>query len=155
MLEGRSLLSATTLTFSASPTFLTPISPRNEPHAILNRPVYPVTIAGLIINPKGTPTLTYQVFDQYGMYQPGGTVVPSSTKDGNFLFDTTFLTGMRKNPGTFGLSILRKPTGRQYLVVVTETDGNGTTQASATVTVPPVGFFAFENAVRRHQEQLD
>jgi hypothetical protein len=130
-LEGRDLPSIVGLAFSASPRELRPINPRNQPHAVSTQHVIPVALTATLTDTTAVPTLTYQVIDQFGQYQPSGTLTPQAPAQ----------PGLLTYSARIGLSVLRAPSGRTYTIVLTARDPSGTTQAEAVVSVPPVGFF--------------
>jgi hypothetical protein len=147
-LEGRVVLTVTTLTVSASPIELRPINPQNQPHPVTLQHVIPVTISGLGTFTQGPVTVTYQVVDQFGRFMPSGTfAAPFQLQAGGPLAPGTLSFAYFKR---IGLSILRQPFGRQYTITVTAQDATGARSASTTVVVPPTGFF-HQNPSARHR----
>ena len=121
------------LSLSVSPVILRPPSPANQPHAVAVRHLLPVTLAGEVTYLQGVPTLNYKVVDPYGRDQPSGSITAHPIANGRAFYFARF-----------GLSDLRESQtqrGRHYTVIVSARDGDGSSQASAVVTVPPAGFF--------------
>ncbi len=135
-LESRCVPTALAVTLSASPNILRPILPSNQPHAVGVQHVLPVTLAGEIAGPvSGNLIVRYQVVDQYGQDEPIGTITHvMPVKGGRFFYFTRIGLSDHRDPHI--------PGGRQYQVIVTAETVNGSGTATASVTVPPVGFFA-------------
>lgn len=132
-LDGRILPSITALNLSASPVILSPISPRNQPHAVTLQHILPVTIAGMVTSDGGVPVLRYQVYDEYGRDQPGGSLTTQPIEGGRAMYSLRIGLSAQRDP--------HFPAGRRYVVVVTAQDQGASRQASTNVTVPRVGFF--------------
>jgi hypothetical protein len=132
-LERRDTPSVTSLTLSASPQILRPINPRLQPRAVALQHVVPVTLAGEVTTTGDVAALRYQVIDSYGLDQPGGPIVPQPLEPGRAFYSIRI--------GLADHRIPHNPRERQYTVVVTADDTNGSTEASVVVTVPPVGFY--------------
>jgi hypothetical protein len=129
--------------------------------------VLPVTLTGSFLTDQANPIVHYQVFDQYGLYQPSGTVKPlevgvlTKLPDGSVVLlpPGPLATQLGGTPqfafsAQIGLSIVRKPFGRQYFVLATASDpAGGSAQAVAPVAVPPVGYFNFVVQVRKSYKQ--
>jgi hypothetical protein len=87
----------------------------------------------MVTSDRGLPLLRYQVYDEFGQFQPSGSITIRPIEDGRASYGARF--------GLSDLRDLHNPGGRRYLIVVTARDQDGARQASTVVTVPPAGFF--------------
>jgi hypothetical protein len=117
------------LSASASPVILRRINPLDQPHAVQITTVHPVSLAGYVVdNLNVTPTVTYQVIDEYGKVEPSGTPPLQPVKPGVFFYNARFGLSMVTRPGDAD--------GRQYTIIVTARDPQNTQTTSVSLTVP-------------------
>jgi len=136
-LETRALCTITGLVAHASPMILRQINPMNQPHAVQVAVIRPVTLTVYLnyVDVKGnaSPTVTYRVMDEYGKDEPSGTIplrtVNPPIAPGNLFYTTRIGLNRYRRPGDLD--------GRQYQIIVTAQDAQGTKTTMIPVTTPP------------------
>jgi hypothetical protein len=135
-LESRALCtSMVSLTANASPMILTQIDPQNQPHAVQVSVIRPVTFSGILSGAGSMlPTIRFQVLDEYGKDQPSGTI-PAQVYPLSLTGQVQFFFSKR-----IGLNRSRRHgdlDGRQYTIVITANDQQGTQTTMIHLTTPP------------------